>query len=630
MRKFAVFLITVFSVLTMFNLQVMTFAKGDEISVAGKEYELDEKSRYDYTALESSHDNTCGSLLISGNVIADGQKNKMPSYKVSAGNAALTYTFSGQFPVADSNAWNLSEDKGKNVAGITLTAKVGKGALVIQTSIDGDEWNVATTIPNALAETQLRNFYTTNNMQLTNGCYYRVIAAYQIERPTGQKRFFILNDFEEKKFVEVYEFYLHGADSKGELESVQSKALGYLTKADKNKGYSGDNAIKHGDSHYGWEMGHFFVSGYTRETKDENGTPVFLKNVGDRVTLWFRLEQNINALNGSDTLNVADDDDGYDAYFQTAKMNMERGALIIRHTDEKSVWQKPVSYTNYLAATASADANTVVHLCEEGDYEVALDYKIKKAPRKIRGVAIVPEYSDYRIFLKFSVRNGNCMAYPFDVVTGAELPDKAITPNGFKLDMARSRYLTIDVKHAILIKGEQGYTEDERFNRPAKDGEQYKDEGIYTFSVKNLYTGESTVKTIYVGSSHEMKALVANGGSVDKLNAQLNADADAQAAFVKNDSNTESSVPSISPTNELFVGPSVPSQKDDSIQDANANLSSAEKSQEGETPESETALVEKSLSQDNDSVSEQETEDEQSGGIIQTLLGKFGKVVRHR
>ena len=49
MRKFAVFLITVFSVLTMFNLQVMTFAKDDEISVAGREYELDEKSRYDYT-----------------------------------------------------------------------------------------------------------------------------------------------------------------------------------------------------------------------------------------------------------------------------------------------------------------------------------------------------------------------------------------------------------------------------------------------------------------------------------------------------------------------------------------------------------------------------------------------------
>ena len=590
MRKFTVFLITVFSVLTMFNLQMMTFAKDDEIFVAGREYELDEKSRYDYTALESSRDNTCGSVLISGSVIADGQKNKMPSYKVSAGNAALTYTFSGQFPVADNNAWNLSEDKGKNVAGVTLTAKVGKGALVIQTSIDGDEWNVATTIPNALAETQLRNFYTTNNMQLTNGCYYRVIAAYQIERPTGQKRFFILNDFEEKKFVEVYEFYLHGADSKGELESVQSKALGYPTKADKNKGYSGDNAIKHGDSHYGWEMGHFFVSGYTRETKDENGTPVFLKNVGDRVTLWFRLEQNINALNGSDTLSVADDDDGYDAYFQTAKMNMKRGALIIRHTDEKSVWQKPVPYTNYLAATASADANTVVHLCEEGNYEVALDYKIKRT-RKIGAIEILPEYSDYRIFLRFSIRNGNCMAYPFDVVTGAELPDKAITPNGFKLDMARSRYLTIDVKHAILIKGEQGYTEDERFNKPAQDGEEYKDEGIYTFSVRNLYTGESTVKTIYVGSSPDMKALVANGGSVEKLNAQFTADAGTQVAFVKGNTDTELSSPRVSPTNELFVGSGVPSKKDDSVQETNENLSSAEKSQENETSESNTTPV---------------------------------------
>ena len=590
MRKFAVFLITVFSVLTMFNLQVMTFAKDDEISVAGREYELDEKSRYDYTALESFRENTCGSLLISGSVIADGQKNKMPSYKVSAGNAALTYTFSGQFSVANNNAWNLSEDKGKNVAGVTLTDKIGIGALVIQTSTGGNEWNVATTIPNALAKTQLRNFYTTNNMQLVNGCYYRVIVAYQIERPTGQKRFFILNDFEEKKFVEVYEFYLHGADSKGEFESVQSKALDYLmTKADKNKGYSGDNKIKRGDSHYGWKMGHFFVSGYTRET-DGNGTPVFLKNVGDRVTLWFRLEQNINALSGNNMLSVADDNDGYDEYFQTEKMDMKRGTLIIRYTDKENVPHELVVYKDYLAATASPNADTFVHLCEEGDYEVALDYKIKRN-RKIGAIEILPEYSDYRIFLKFSVRNGNCMAYPFDVVTGAELPDKAITPNGFKLDMARSRYLTIDVKHAILIKGEQGYTEDERFNKPAQDGEEYKDEGIYTFSVRNLYTGESTVKTIYVGSSPDMKALVANGGSVEKLNAQFTADAGTQVAFVKGNTDTELSSPRISPTNELFVGSGVPSKKDDSMQETNENLSSAEKSQESETSESNTTPV---------------------------------------
>ena len=45
---------------------------------------------------------------------------------------------------------------------------------------------------------------------------------------------------------------------------------------------------------------------------------------------------------------------------------------------------------------------------EEGDYEVALDYQITKDK-------LFDQSSHYRIFFKFSVRNGNCMVYPLDV-----------------------------------------------------------------------------------------------------------------------------------------------------------------------------------------------------------------------
>ena len=63
--------------------------------------------------------------------------------------------------------------------------------------------------------------------------------------------------------------------------------------------------------------------------------------------------------------------------------------------------------------------------------------------------------------------------------------------------------------------------EDVRFNRPAKDGDEYIDEGIYYFSVKNLYTGEQTEKTIYVGGSNVLKALSMNKMTVYELNDQL-------------------------------------------------------------------------------------------------------------
>ena len=204
---------------------------------------------------------------------------------------------------------------------------------------------------------------------------------------------------------------------------------------------------------------------------------------------------------------------------------MGRGTLIIRYTDEKGVPHEPEIYTNYLEANATTSADTVVRLFEEGDYEVSLDYKIKSVPRKVVGIEVIPEYFDYHISFSFSVRNGNCMVYPFDVKTGQELTDESITANGFKLDMAKSRYLTIDVKYARVVPGANGYVEDVRFNRPAKDGDSYTDEGIYTFNVKNLYTGESTTKKIYVGDADYIRALSLNNLSVAELNDRVAAGA---------------------------------------------------------------------------------------------------------
>lgn len=86
--------------------------------------------------------------------------------------------------------------------------------------------------------------------------------------------------------------------------------------------------------------------------------------------------------------------------------------LIIRHTDYRNSASAPVQYVDYLAATASKDAAVEVRLCEEGDYEVALNYEIRKNNVNIFGWNPLPTYNDYRIFFRFSVRNGNCMVYP--------------------------------------------------------------------------------------------------------------------------------------------------------------------------------------------------------------------------
>ena len=118
-------------------------------------------------------------------------------------------------------------------------------------------------------------------------------------------------------------------------------------KIDRNKGFSLDEKkkIKEKDVHYGWRLGSLYVSGYTQRTEDTNGNPVFLKNSGDKVVLGFRLEQNIDKLNGDKTLSVAEDKKGYDDYFQIKKTNFKRGALIVRHTDYQNSQKEPQIYT---------------------------------------------------------------------------------------------------------------------------------------------------------------------------------------------------------------------------------------------------------------------------------------------
>lgn len=118
-----------------------------------------------------------------------------------------------------------------------------------------------------------------------------------------------------------------------------------------------------------------------------------MKTVGDTVTLWFELEQDINKLDGDDMLSICGDTNGYDEYFGIEKTDMGRGTLIIRHTDYQNHTADPVIYTDYLAATATKGAAVEVKLCEEGDYEVALDYEIREDNLDIFGWNPFPSLS---------------------------------------------------------------------------------------------------------------------------------------------------------------------------------------------------------------------------------------------
>jgi hypothetical protein len=291
--------------------------------------------------------------------------------------------------------------------------------------------------------------------------------------------------------------------------------LGELYNTGKDNGYSKRNSIGKDDPHYNWSMGDFFVTGFTRQVLDGD-TPVFLKNAGDKVTLWFDLQQDIKALNGNKNLYVCEDTNGYEETYKVAKQNLKKGTLIIKHTDYQNKDGLSQIHIDFLSAKVSKDANTEVLLCEEGDYEVSLLYEIKDD-----NFLFFDSYYNYRIDFKFSVRNGNTMVFPFDVLTGQELTNNVFTENGFYIDLADSRYLNIDIKREILTEGVDGLVEDTRYNRPAADGEKFTEEGIYTITATNQYTNVKTEKKIYVGNNSLLKAHVVTGLSIEEIKYQV-------------------------------------------------------------------------------------------------------------
>ena len=521
-------------ILSLFPMTVS--AASEKTEVIGKYYEYDKDSHYEFheggASEQTTKENTYGTFYISGNITAEWNKSGIPSYEVLDEKLSFFYNYGDTKLNANEDAWHLVNDKSNKVADMKLDADIMKGGIILQTSKDRKNWVDVKTIYNAFSDTPIRtdSIYSATEVELNNGCFYRVVVVYELRIRTEDSNFLFINTdkYDYKKCAEVYEFY-----AKAKIEDNAAVApgdgyrLGDKVRVEKHDGYFGKKEIEKGDLHYGdngeWNLGNFFVSGHTDEVVESNGNVVFLKNVGDKVTLWFNLEQNIDALDGNEKLSITSDEEGHDQYFGTGTMNFGRGALIVRKTDHNNNRGEAQIYTNYLEANTSVGADTIVRLCEEGDYEIALDYEITSDE-------LIDKIGHYRIFFTFSVRNSNCMVYPFDLATGSELKNGSISESGFRLDYANSLYLTVNVKRETLTEGADGLVEDTRFNRSAKDGAEFTDEGIYTITVKNKYNGETTTKRIYVGTNSILRAHMVEGLSIPEINSLL-----AQGATINDD-----------------------------------------------------------------------------------------------
>ena len=513
---------------------------GDSETVSGILYQFGEKGNYTLSEAENTYSTNSGTLSggqfsITGDISSVSNRNGIPEYAVSEGTLSFSYTYDDKLLKASEDEDHLVEDNGKKVNEIDLNSNIKMGALIVQTSKDGEIWfnvpgmiftNIFQAYPDGLKE-----FYTTTDVQMVNGCYYRILIAYETAVRTQKAQTFPpkLEKHEHTKYAEVYSFYAYDetAIDIAVPESKNRRNLGAKVRT-KSEGYVGSAAMDNDDPHFGWEIGQFFVGGFTDYEDDAEGNPIFLKNNGDRLSLWFELQQNINKCYGNNAIKVIPDTEGSDAYFEVPggvneTTDFGRGALIVRKTNPDGTKENPQIYTNYLEASASTDAITKVDLLEEGDYEVALDYAVKFDKTRILGKSILPETAKYRIFFKFSVRNGNSMIFLFDSETGSELSSGSFTESGFRIDYANSHYLRVNVKREVLKDGFDGLAEDTRFNSVATDGDVFTEEGVYTITVtnKDLDNVDPTVKRVYVGTDNILKAYIINNLSIAEIKEML-------------------------------------------------------------------------------------------------------------
>lgn len=497
-------------------------AKEQSLSLTGMVYQFEEKSEYEVDSSQPTYKSesiqTLGKLSITGDISQEYVKDNFTAYEIADGSViSLQYKYESYLKNAIKTEWHLAEDSKNIVNKVDLGDDIDYGAVILQTSYNGEKWFTAKSYRNVTGDITFNEDNGINDIQLVNGCFYRVIVAYKTEKDETKKRS-IKNpiiDTECKKYAEVYSFYAGYKKSDSEVvgKEFNYRDQDYVKSTDKNN-YVGSGAIGSKDPHYGWNLGTFCLSGYT-DTGDTSD--IYLKTVGNKIKLSFKLEQDIKKLNGNKELVIKSDKDGSDGIFQTPKHNMRHGELIVKYTDEKGQ-SRITEYSNYLEALASPGADTTIKLFEEGDYEVHLDYAIENQDG-------INSTTYYRTSFSFKIRNGNCMVYIFDAKSGAELSNGDIANNGFRIDTAKSSYPKLTIKKEILNNTASGLTEDTRFNGAVTDGSVYTDEGIYTITAYNRFDSkiEPAVKTVYVGNNNLLMAYTKHLGSDDNYTiARLN------------------------------------------------------------------------------------------------------------
>ena len=166
-------------------------------------------------------------------------------------NTSVTFSYTG-IKAMDSKSipdttWHIVADGASKIGTIDFKHKIEKGGVVVQKSLDGNEWTTVFTNTNIFANspTIVRNFYTASRADIGDGCYYRFTIAYKTERRSKQSNFLFIDtsSWDRRWHIEQYEIFLLSDDEAPENLDTAISSPGSIDTAAGTVAFPNQSAI---------------------------------------------------------------------------------------------------------------------------------------------------------------------------------------------------------------------------------------------------------------------------------------------------------------------------------------------------------------------------------------------------
>lgn len=204
-------------------------------------YENDEDtfiSEQDYAVQKFAYGRTSmGTLTLSGAIDQQTKYKEWNTY-LADNTVSIGYQYNGAYQSGIDEEWHISSTGAKTIGNLSLSSKIKMGAVVIEQSADGENWENIVETENFFADNpeDSEELYSVSATDLKRGTYFRVMVAYQMTRKTGEKQripgWMPLIDkdtlakpvYETISCLEQYEFFLYYNGNPIILRDITSRA----------------------------------------------------------------------------------------------------------------------------------------------------------------------------------------------------------------------------------------------------------------------------------------------------------------------------------------------------------------------------------------------------------------------